>query len=332
VLHAPEDLPALLARLREEAHRRAPRDLAGLAHPRIEQAPSAALVTWLHARRVALAEWLDETVPPPRPGHTFAQDPAGHLAAELVRYLLSHNQFLPLDGRRVAALEALHARALSSLAQALRTGETESTLSGALARVATAYREELAAFVAGLGPDAGEVLLAPLREVVSAEYGPELQLKVLGLDAATLLEPVLDLGCGPKARLVHFLREAGKPARGVDRLIEPGPGLLRADWLDVPLPPKSLGTLLSHLAFSLHFLHHHLRPGDGALRYARRYMELLHTLRPGGVFAYAPGLPFVEEHLDATAWGVERQPLPLPEGRPPLEIPWYASRVQRLGR
>jgi hypothetical protein len=325
-------LPALLAALREEARRRAPRDLAGLARPRSEPPPPTALVSWLHARRGELAAWLDETVPPPRPGRTFEGDPAGHLAAELVRFLLSRNQFLPLDARRTAALEALHARALAALGQALREGGTESALAGGLAAVATAYRDELAAFVAALGPDAGEQLPAALREVVSAEYSPELQLAVLGLDAASLEEPLLDLGCGPEAKLVRFLRQAGKQARGVDRLVEPAPGLLRADWLEVPLPPASLGTLLSHLGFSLHFLHHHLRPGDGALQYARRYMELLRTLRPGGVFAYAPGLPFIEEHLDPAAWQVERTPVPVPEGRAPLSIPWYASRVRRLER
>ncbi len=329
---APPDLPTLLAALREEARRRAPRDLAGLARPRVEPPPPAALVTWLHARRAELAAWLEEAVPPPRPGRSFEGDPAGHLAAELVRFLLSRNQFLPLDGRRTAALEALHARALAGLCQALREGVTEPALSGALAAVATAYRDELAAFVAGLGPGADEHLPPALREVVSAEYSPELQLAVLGLEAATLPEPVLDLGCGPEARLVKHLRNAGKQARGVDRLVEPAPGLLRADWLEVPLPPGSLGTLLSHLGFSLHFLHHHLRPGDGALRYARRYMELLQALRPGGVFAYAPGLPFIEEHLDPADWRVERTPVPVPAGRAPLSIPWYSSRVRRLGR
>ena len=99
----------------------------------------------------------------------------------------------------------------------------------------------------------------------------------------------------------------------------------------MPLPAGSLGTVLSHLGFSLHFLHHHLRPGDEALRYARRYMEVLRSLRPGGVFAYAPGLPFVEEHLDAGRWRLERTPLPVPDAAVAPPVPWYSSRVRRLG-
>ena len=120
---------------------------------------------------------------------------------------------------------------------------------------------------------------------------------------------------------------------GIDRVAEPAEGILRADWLEVPLVPGSLGTALSHLGFSLHFLHHHLRPGGEAARYARRYMDVLRALRPGGVFAYAPGLPFVEEHLPPAAWRVERTPVPVPPPDLPGAdaLPWYAARVIRLG-
>jgi SAM-dependent methyltransferase len=184
------------------------------------------------------------------------------------------------------------------------------------------------------GPDAGGAPGPALREVVSAEYAPELQLRVLGLDADALPEPILDLGCGPGAALVRALRARGKDAAGIDWLAAPADGVRRASWLELPLAEGSLGTVISHLGFSLHFLHHHLRPGDEALRYARRYMEILRALRPGGLFAYAPGLPFVEAHLPATQWRVERTPVAIP--RPPApagapELPWYASRVVRLG-
>ena len=329
MIAAQSELPHLLSALHEEARRRAPPDLEGLAHPRTEPAPQPDLVAWLHERRNLLAFWLSQTVPPSRPGHTFAEDPAAHLTFELVRSLLARNQFLPIDGQETKRLEEIHARSLSALRKALAESPDLSSLSLALTNLATAYREELASFVSALGPDAGKVLPDPLREVVSAQYRPELQLEVLGLCDEPLLEPILDLGCGTEAHLVRWLRKAGKEALGVDRWVEPGPGLLRADWMEVPLPPKSLGTLVSHLAFSLHFLHHHLRQGDGALRYARRYMDLLRALRPGGVFAYAPGLPFVEEHLDPKAFEVERREVPLPKDRSKLAIPWYASRVRR---
>ncbi len=325
------DLPTLLAALHAEARRRAPSDLASLAAPGApEGPPPPALTAWLFERREALAAWIQECVPSGSPGQGFAEDPAGHLAGEVAAYLLAHNQFLPLDRAHADELEALHARALSALAAALRRPGAPLELGPALARVATAYRVELGEFVARLAPPGDDPVLPALREVVSAEYGPELQLAVLGLDPAQLADPVLDLGCGPSASLVHLLRAQGRQVLGVDCGVAPGPGLLRADWLEVPLPPGRLGTVVSHLGFSLHFVHHHLRPGGDAPRYARRYMEILGSLRPGGLFAYAPGLPFVEEHLPSDRWALERTPVPVPAGRAPLPVPWYASRVRRL--
>ncbi|MGC3999218.1 MAG: class I SAM-dependent methyltransferase [Anaeromyxobacter sp.] len=331
----PEPLDPALERLRDllvgEAARRAPPELRSLPRALASAAPvPAELLDLVRDHRAELLEWLDGTVPPRRPGGGWPLDPAGHLAGRLLRHLLARNQFLPLDAARVAALEALHARALAAAADALREAEVDAELAAGLAGVEAAYREDLRAFVAALlkvevaGPVAG------LRQVVSAEYTAALQLRVLGLDARELLEPVLDLGCGPEARLVRLLREAGKDARGVDRLAEPGEGVSRADWFEVEVAPGTLGTVLSHLAFSLHFVHHHLRPGDEALRYARRYMELLRALRPGGVFAYAPGLPFVEDHLDPATWRVERAPVPAPPPAGAGAVPWYAARVTRL--
>jgi hypothetical protein len=325
------DLDWLCDALLSEAARRAPPDLQALAarHPASAPLPGP-LVARLHAQREALAEWLEASVPPHHPGAGWRGDPAGFLADRVLRYLLGRNQFLPLGGARVAALEALHARALAAATDTLREADSEPALAAGLTAVATAYRDELAAFVAELRrADRGGADPA-LREVSSAEYTPALQLRILGLDPDALPEPILDLGCGAGA-LVRALRARGKEARGVDRLAEPGDGLSRGDWLELPLPPSTFGAVISHLAFSLHFVHHHLQPGDEPLRYARRYMEILRALRPGGLFAYAPGLPFVEEHLDPAAWRVERTAVPAPPPDPlALAIPWYACRVFRL--
>jgi hypothetical protein len=60
----------------------------------------------------------------------------------------------------------------------------------------------------------------------------------------------------------------------------------------------------------LHFLHHHLRCDDSAFVYARTYMRVLRSLKPGGVFAYAPALPFIEELLPASSYARDSGPLP----------------------
>jgi len=327
-------LDALAALLLDEVARRAPSGLAALAARGAapEAEPSAELLALLDANRASLRSWLAENLAPAAPGAGFAADPAGWLAARVAAALLTWNQFLPLSGDRLAALAALHARALSAAADALAATAGATALGAALRPVATRYRQELSAFTAALAAPGGPAL----REVVSAEYTAALQLRILGLDAGSLPEPILDLGCGQEARLVAALRAMGKDARGVDRLAAPAPGVVSGDWLDVPLPPSTFGTVLSHLGFSLHFLHHHLRTGDEARRYAHRYMAILRAVRTGGLFAYAPGLPFVEQHLDPAAWRVERSAVPLPAGPDPLlagaasaALPWYACRVWR---
>jgi len=146
-------------------------------------------------------------------------------------------------------------------------------------------------------------------ELICAEYSPALQLRVLGLDAARLAEPVLDLGCGSRVALVRELRGLGKEAHGLDCAVSGDPLVLYGDWLDVELGQRRWGTVISHMGFSTQFLRHHLRRGPGAERYARRYMDVLASLRPGGLFVYAPGLPFFEPLLPPERYAVVRRPV-----------------------
>jgi SAM-dependent methyltransferase len=317
-----------------EASRAAPARLGALAAAdptALAGGAPARLANALFAARADLAARLEAALDAPAPERGFPGDPAGDLGARLVRRLTAENQFLPVDATRVVGLVS---GALRAGATALRTAPDAPALAAALAVVGQDLARDLSGLVADLAAQAAARGLGP-GPVVSAEYAPELQLAVLGVEPDLLPEPILDLGCGAEARLVRALRARGKDARGIDRAATPSEGVSRTGWFDAPLAEASLGTALSHLAFSLHFLHHHLRPGDEAARYARRYMEILRALRPGGLFAYAPGLPFVEAHLPAGTWRVERTPVAIP--RPPAppgtpELPWYASRVIRLAR
>ncbi|UQQ36697.1 class I SAM-dependent methyltransferase [Paenibacillus polymyxa] len=131
------------------------------------------------------------------------------------------------------------------------------------------------------------------------EYTPELQANLLGLDIARLQEPVLDVGCGSEARLVTYLRAYGIEAYGTDRLAETDGCITRGDWLATTYEESTWGTIVSHMAFSNHFIHHHLKTDGNIHEYAHKYMELLRAIRPGGSFIYSPCLLFMEELLDA---------------------------------
>jgi SAM-dependent methyltransferase len=210
-------------------------------------------------------------------------DPVGMaeiLSRRIVQWVHSRNQFAVVEPR-------IRRRLQRACEQLLADGTRERSIEGPIAELAR--------------------LVAPLiaRSVVCADYDPELQLRVLGLEPAALAQPVLDLGCGFEARLVRWLGERGISASGIDRNLAPGAGV-EADFLDHPLGVEQWGTILSHQGFSLHFIHHHLGSEELAARYAARTLEILRALRPGGAFAYAPGLPFFEPVLARAGWAVQR--------------------------
>jgi SAM-dependent methyltransferase len=182
-----------------------------------------------------------------------------------------------------------------------------------------------------------EKLAKTLREC--AQYSPEFQLELLGVGADALPDPILDLGCGQDAALVHWLREQGRDAFGIDLRAEDCTSyILRADWLSFPLESEHWATIISHQGFSNHFLNHHLRRNGRPERYARRYLAILRALKPGGSFLYAPGLPFFEPLLPSDVFHVERRPVRGVEhsgvgqallGRVGADV-LYATRVVKL--
>jgi hypothetical protein len=135
--------------------------------------------------------------------------------------------------------------------------------------------------------------------VACSEYSAELQLEILQIDYTSLMEPILDIGCGKEAKLVRFLRSKGLEAYGFDRLAVDESFIHRNDWLESDYVPGKWGTIISNLGFSNHFHHHHLRTDGNFLGYAQKYMEILNSLMVGGQFHYAPGLPFIEQYLSA---------------------------------
>jgi hypothetical protein len=147
------------------------------------------------------------------------------------------------------------------------------------------------------------------RHVVASEYSAALQLSVLGVSDMVLAEPILDVGCGEQATLVRALVAKGKKAHGLD-FDAPVDVATAADWLKYPFGNERWGSVLSHQGFSLHFLHYELAKSAVAFDYARVYMSILRSLAPGGLFAYIPSLPFIEQHLARATYKMERQPLP----------------------
>jgi 2-polyprenyl-3-methyl-5-hydroxy-6-metoxy-1,4-benzoquinol methylase len=134
--------------------------------------------------------------------------------------------------------------------------------------------------------------------VTCSEYSVDLQLYILQLNPMQLTEPVLDIGCGSAGIMVKYLRNQGIEAYGFDRLATESKGTSRGDWLTFDYGANKWGTIISHLGFSNHFVHHHHRNDGNFAAYATKYVEILNSLKPGGNFHYAPDLPFMECFLE----------------------------------
>jgi hypothetical protein len=136
------------------------------------------------------------------------------------------------------------------------------------------------------------------------EYTPELQIGLLGIELRQLKQPVLDIGCGENAHLVLFLKDKGIDVQGIDRLCTESDIAHCTDWLDYRYEPASWGSIISHLSFTNHFRHQHIQADGNHEAYARKYMEIIHSLKPGGSFYYSPGLEFIESYLPPELYGI----------------------------
>jgi hypothetical protein len=171
------------------------------------------------------------------------------------------------------------------------------------------HYENLKQWLQNTNPFAG-VLYAnaesEINPVACAEYAADLQFEVLHLDLETMMEPLLDIGCGREGNLVKYLNSVGIEAYGIDRFSFSDTFLLQADWLEYNYGTGKWGTITSNLGFSNHFKHHHLRADGNYLEYGKKYMEILTSLKTGGSFHYAPDLPFIEQFLESEKFRIKQ--------------------------
>lgn len=281
--------------------------------------------------RALAGRWLEEI------GSGIGKHPMiGFLSYNTRRYLKNNDQFLRLTPGNRSDLNALYARFLRSFHTLLGAGSL-SRLRDDAAGLLAGHRMNLRAFVLSL--DIGSATLRGEGPHCS-EYSATLQTGVLHLGHERILPPVLDIGCGEEAALVHHLRTRGIPAFGIDRFAPEADYLFRHDWLDLPLGEGIWGTIISHMAFSHHFLHHHLKGSDEIRNYAARYMEILGALKPGGSFIYSPGLPFIEKLLPRDRYQVTSASVPDAHNQrfdAALagllgESTFYSAHVRKIGR
>ena len=255
-------------------------------------------------------------------------------------YIYQNNQFITLSPADQWEMAGLYLEFVADLAQALGGPGHADEIEGRFQAAMEGHLAALHAFTLRLDRGNGSGGSSLIHsQVICNEYSPDLQLQVLGIDLECLAEPILDVGCGKRGDLVHYLRQAGLEAVGVDRLVEDASYLVEADWLQMHFEPSSWGTLVSHMAFSNHFRFHHLYRHGIPEAYAAKFVEMLSSLQPGGAFYYAPGLPFIETLLPA-GYRISTKSLDVPcwsqvelareEMQPVVRERFYSARIVRM--
>lgn len=207
------------------------------------------------------------------------------------------NQYYTFDPKATDELKGIYIQLFSAIKQQ----------GGPDAASPQTHYENLRQWLLKTNPFAGVIYPDMDQELEPAhchEYSAGLQLEILRLDISTLMEPILDIGCGKLGNLVQYLRGRGFEAYGIDRFAVEKPYLIRSGWFEYDYGVSRWGTVISHLGFTNHFVHHHLRKNGDYLKYAAIYMKILASLRPGGRFYYAPSLPFIEQWLDKGRFSV----------------------------
>lgn len=219
------------------------------------------------------------------------------LTRESLKTFYAMNQYIHADHDEIDQLRIVYSELILEFCGEKNAGEISQN-----------HFNRLAAWLKGVDPLLARIYSGAeeeVRPVVCAGYSPEFLLNLYGLIPDASMTPLLDIGCGEEALLPVYLRDMGYDAYGFDRIISaPEPWLSEADWFSFEFRPSTWKMVLANQSFSLHFNHFHQREGEDVLPYARLYMKILESLRPGGRFIYAPSLPFIESLLPTDKYGV----------------------------
>lgn len=244
-------------------------------------------------KMLALAKWNPKFPP------EILFDMASFTAKVLIEKLYSVNQYLRIERRKVQELENIYWQTWQTM---LRTRNIQATLK-------EQHYPELSRWVAALYPKSflESLKFSPfIGHVVCEEYSAQLQIELLGINVSHIREPVIDIGCGSYANLVRYLRSLDIRAYGFDRSLKvQEPYLKSVDWFDYPFEPDTWGTIISNMAFTNHLVFAYQHDSVQFEQYLLKMRDVLESLTIGGIFYYAPSLPFVEQRFTPTQYKVK---------------------------
>jgi len=223
-----------------------------------------------------------------------------YFASTAIEFIFEHYQFLQLNEQDEFSLKKIYVDLFNRLKIVLYENQSIQNFEKIWEELLKGHFNDLKDFIQkSFAKNNGGRTKENINvsSTICYEYSPDLQLKILNIDLAELVEPVLDIGCGKSGKLVKYLNEKGLKTIGVDRIIGNSEMFVKSEWLKYPLKNEFWGTIISHMSFSNHFIFHHLYKYGAPEKYAQKYMDILASLKIGGSFYYSPGLPFIETYL-----------------------------------
>ena len=209
------------------------------------------------------------------------------------------NQFITLSENDKASLRSIYRRTLAEL--------DHSGFDSAMRR----HYRRLASWISPFYPKSFIEELKTRNRIGSVkneEYSAEFQENLMGIDVNSLREPIVDIGCGKNAHLVRYLEAKKKKVLGIDRFVEEKNSFVREmSWFDFSFEKSSWGTIIANMSFSNHIIYAMNNDSTHLQQYFLKYREIIHSLKEGGEFIYAPSLLFIEERLDSGQFEVSRE-------------------------
>jgi len=214
-----------------------------------------------------------------------------------VKECVQDNQYISLSNKTINSINDIYRQLISNL----RLLSYKNCEPGALRETVEAHRRRLLAAVHDNEyEDADDQLIIPC-----AEYTAELQNNLLRTDIHPLQEPIIDIGCGISYELIKFLRKKGySEVYGIDQYVSGDSGIVCSNWFDYQFQENTWGTITAHMSFSNHVRRSLINRDENREKYIQKYTEILHSLKPHGVFIYTPSLRELETELCKTDYEV----------------------------
>ncbi|MAT41671.1 MAG: hypothetical protein CL609_04965 [Anaerolineaceae bacterium] len=174
-----------------------------------------------------------------------------------LRFTVEHNQFISLTTQNIDDLKTLYQKYVASIRDFLHQETSYFVFK-------THYQFLLLQHFNDLHHQLKNITPEPIRpallnvNVVCAEYDPKLQLEIMNINLKKIKQPVLDIGCGAAANLIHYLTELGISCLGIDQLCKNTVNTQKIDWFTFSTQPntwaQSFPTWLSAIIFNLTIL------------------------------------------------------------------------------